>query len=92
MAATHRVLYDFDATGKEMLTVRKGDQVTLLNRMDESGWCNVRTSTGSGLVPSNYLQKLSQVCTVSLYMYQLVRMQVCGLVHCVVCTCRVQIR
>lgn len=60
MAATHRVLYDFTGNDGGMLSVVKGEQCTLLKRLD-GGWCNVRNSRGSGLVPSNYLQPIIMV-------------------------------
>lgn len=65
MASTHRVLYDFESTGSGILAVSKGEYCTLLNKLEDSGWCSVRTSKGSGLVPSNYLQPLQQVRTVN---------------------------
>lgn len=58
MASTHRVLYDFASTENGMLAVSKGDLCTLLGKMDDAGWCNVRTAKGTGLVPSNYLERL----------------------------------
>ena len=62
-AVTHRVLEDFEPTEVWQLLVHKGDQCTLLNKLGElaGSWCHVRTSKGTGLVPSRCLQPLIQL-------------------------------
>ena len=59
MASTHKVLFDFAAKGEGTLAVSKGELCTVLKKMDDTGWCTVRTAKGGmGLVPSTYLQPL----------------------------------
>ena len=57
-AVTHTVLQDFEPTEVWQLLVHKGDQCTLLNKPGESAgsWCHIRTSKGTGLVPSRCLE------------------------------------
>ena len=56
--ATHKVLHDFVGQNKQMLTVKRGDLVTVLNK-SSNGWCTVRGSDNqSGLVPTSYLEAI----------------------------------
>ena len=53
-----KVLYNFNGKEKDMLTVKAGDFVTVLEK-SENGWCTARTVGGKqGLVPSAYVEPL----------------------------------
>ncbi|KAJ1433623.1 SH3 domain-containing protein [Ochromonadaceae sp. CCMP2298] len=50
------VLYDYDASDLDELTIRKGDLLFILEQYDD-GWCLVRSDVSSGLIPSNYVRE-----------------------------------
>lgn len=64
--ATHRGLYDYVAKEEHMLSIKKGDLFTIINR-SSNGWATVKNGKGQkGLVPGAYLEsvlgKVRSVC------------------------------
>ncbi|KAL8791548.1 MAG: hypothetical protein Q9195_005876 [Heterodermia aff. obscurata] len=54
-----KMIYPYHATGEGELTVEEGQEVTVLEPDDGSGWLTIRTSaSASGLVPASYLENL----------------------------------
>lgn len=54
------VLYEYNATGDDEISVLPGDQFTLITG-DEGGWSEIRLSNGnSGMVPTSYIEINSQ--------------------------------
>jgi hypothetical protein len=53
------VLYDYDASDRDELTIRKGDLLYIQEQYDD-GWCLVRSDGSSGLIPSNYVREEGQ--------------------------------
>jgi chromosome segregation ATPase len=54
----HRALFDFEAMDPTQLTLREGDELTILSAdTDVEGWVEARNAQGNiGLMPSTYLQ------------------------------------
>ena len=55
-AVEYVVLYDYDASAEEELTVRTGDRVYLLEPANANGWIKVSLNGQTGLVPSTYAE------------------------------------
>ncbi|KAL8720552.1 MAG: hypothetical protein Q9225_002598 [Loekoesia sp. 1 TL-2023] len=54
-----KMLYPYQAGGEGEITVDEGQEVTILEPDDGSGWMNVRLSSSkSGLVPASYVETL----------------------------------
>ncbi|CAE6495540.1 unnamed protein product [Rhizoctonia solani] len=52
-------LFDYDATDSEVLSFRKGETLTVLNRNDEEWWYCANASYDIGLIPYNYVEPQS---------------------------------
>ncbi|KAL4800270.1 hypothetical protein BDV19DRAFT_173588 [Aspergillus venezuelensis] len=54
-----KMLYPYQATGADEVTVQEGEEVSILEPDDGSGWMRVRSeSSTEGLVPASYLEVL----------------------------------
>ncbi|EJT98776.1 hypothetical protein DACRYDRAFT_83331 [Dacryopinax primogenitus] len=53
-----KVIFTFPGSAAHELAVSEGDTVTVLDPDDGTGWVEVRSSSGSGLVPASYLKIL----------------------------------
>ncbi|BDD57781.1 hypothetical protein MPDQ_005469 [Monascus purpureus] len=51
-----KMLYPFQATGDDEITVREGDNVVIVEPDDGSGWMRVRAGQLEGLVPASYVE------------------------------------
>ncbi|KAE8353214.1 hypothetical protein BDV28DRAFT_133553 [Aspergillus coremiiformis] len=51
-----KMLYAFQAGGADEVTVQEGDDVTILEPDDGSGWIRVRIGSSEGLVPASYVE------------------------------------
>jgi hypothetical protein len=51
-----KMLYAYQANGDGEITVEEGDDFTVVEPDDGSGWLSVRTSHASGLVPTSYTE------------------------------------
>ncbi|KAJ6027008.1 hypothetical protein N7499_005113 [Penicillium canescens] len=51
-----KMLYAYQATGSDELTVEDGDDVVIVQADDGSGWMRVRTGGNEGLVPTAYVE------------------------------------
>ncbi|CAI7610007.1 unnamed protein product [Penicillium pancosmium] len=51
-----KMLYAYQATGDDEVTVQDGDNVTIVEPDDGSGWLRVRAGSQEGLVPSAYVE------------------------------------
>ncbi|KAL4964848.1 putative actin polymerization protein Bzz1 [Aspergillus stella-maris] len=52
-----KMLYPYQATGADEVTVQEGEKVSILEPDDGSGWMRVRSeSSAEGLVPASYLE------------------------------------
>ena len=49
--------YDFQADTREELSVKKGEQMELVKKLDDS-WAEVRIGRSKGLVPLSYIKKI----------------------------------
>ncbi|TID28959.1 hypothetical protein CANINC_002227 [Pichia inconspicua] len=52
---TATALYPYDAAGDDETSITKGENVAVLEQ-DDSGWTYVKSSAGTGLVPTSYLE------------------------------------
>lgn len=56
--ATHRGLYDFVAKEPNMLSFKKGDLFSVVNK-SSNGWTTVKNEKGQkGMVPESYLESI----------------------------------
>ena len=71
----YKAVFDFDSTGKGILSFKKGDRFTLVSKTNEDWW-SVRSASGeSGLAPITYLE----ACPVSAtYLVDAVEPPKCG--------------
>ncbi|RDW74415.1 putative actin polymerization protein Bzz1 [Aspergillus mulundensis] len=54
-----KMLYPYQATGADEVTVQDGEEITVLEPDDGSGWMRVRSeSSAEGLVPASYVELL----------------------------------
>ncbi|KAL4903880.1 hypothetical protein BDW74DRAFT_155554 [Aspergillus multicolor] len=54
-----KMLYPYQATGTDEVTVQEGEEVTVLEPDDGSGWMRVKSeSSAEGLVPASYVEVL----------------------------------
>lgn len=54
-----KMLYSFAGSGGDELSIDEGDEFTILDPDDGSGWVRVRSSrAGEGLIPSSYMETL----------------------------------
>ncbi|MCJ1465564.1 hypothetical protein MMC07_004182 [Pseudocyphellaria aurata] len=53
-----KMLYAYQANGSGEISVNEGDEVTIVEPDDGSGWLSVRNSTETGIVPASYLEIL----------------------------------
>jgi hypothetical protein len=53
-----KMLYAYQAGGADEVTVQEGDDVTIVEPDDGSGWMRVRVGTQEGLVPASYVEAL----------------------------------
>ena len=53
-----KALYDYEPRDRKDLKMRKGDKIEVLE--DVGGWCRVRSTSGQGIVPGNYLSSEGQ--------------------------------
>ncbi|KAJ5584602.1 Fps/Fes/Fer/CIP4 homology [Penicillium hispanicum] len=51
-----KMLYPYQATGADEVTVQDGDDVTIIDPDDGSGWMRVRAGAKEGLVPASYVE------------------------------------
>ncbi|GLI74628.1 protein BZZ1 [Penicillium ochrochloron] len=51
-----KMVYAFQATGADEVTVHEGDDVAIVEPDDGSGWMRVRVGSQEGLVPSSYVE------------------------------------
>ncbi|KAJ5887783.1 hypothetical protein N7495_007824 [Penicillium taxi] len=51
-----KMLYAYQATGHDEVTVQDGDDVTIIESDDGSGWLRVRFGSNEGLVPAAYVE------------------------------------
>ncbi len=51
------VLYDFEATIPEQLSIKEGETLAILKK-DDSGWWTCRQGSKEGIAPSNFLKEL----------------------------------
>ncbi|KAL1973880.1 hypothetical protein VTN31DRAFT_5440 [Thermomyces dupontii] len=51
-----RMLYPYQANGEGEITVEEGQEITLLDPDDGSGWIRVRAGSEEGLVPASYAE------------------------------------
>ncbi|KAL4806226.1 hypothetical protein BDV18DRAFT_139023 [Aspergillus unguis] len=55
-----KMLYPYQATGADEVTVQDGEEITILEPDDGSGWMRVRSeSAAEGLVPASYVEALA---------------------------------
>ncbi|KAL6230275.1 hypothetical protein BDW75DRAFT_234515 [Aspergillus navahoensis] len=55
-----KMLYPYQATGADEVTVQEGEEITVLEPDDGSGWMRVRCeSSAEGLVPASYVEVLA---------------------------------
>lgn len=56
-ANQYKVMFDYEASGDDELSLKEGEIITVTNK-DESGWWEGTNSQGeSGLFPGNYVEK-----------------------------------
>ncbi|CEJ56585.1 Putative Actin polymerization protein Bzz1 [Penicillium brasilianum] len=51
-----KMVYAYQATGADEVTVQEGDDVAIVEPDDGSGWMRVRVGSQEGLVPSSYVE------------------------------------
>ncbi|CAG8910101.1 unnamed protein product [Penicillium egyptiacum] len=51
-----KMLYAYQATGSDEVSVEDGDEVVILQPDDGSGWMRVRSGANEGLVPASYVE------------------------------------
>ncbi|EPS29672.1 hypothetical protein PDE_04622 [Penicillium oxalicum 114-2] len=51
-----KMIYAFQATGADEVTVQEGEDVSIVEPDDGSGWMRVRVGSQEGLVPSSYVE------------------------------------
>ncbi|KAJ5683480.1 hypothetical protein N7462_006645 [Penicillium macrosclerotiorum] len=51
-----KMLYPYQATGADEVTVQDGDEIAILEPDDGSGWLRVRAGSQEGLVPATYVE------------------------------------
>ncbi|OQE83280.1 hypothetical protein PENNAL_c0033G09247 [Penicillium nalgiovense] len=51
-----KMLYVYQATGSDEVSVEEGDEVMILEPDDGSGWLRVRAGANEGLVPASYVE------------------------------------
>lgn len=51
-----KMLYAYQATGDDEVTVQDGDDVAIIDPDDGSGWMRVRVGSQEGLVPASYVE------------------------------------
>ena len=49
-------LYAYEAAATGEASLVKGEDVVIIKKADADGWTHVRSQSGTGLVPSSYLQ------------------------------------
>ncbi|KAG2171285.1 hypothetical protein INT43_002907 [Umbelopsis isabellina] len=52
-------LYDYDAANPDEISIREGDEVSVIEPDDGSGWIKIRSNSSQGLVPANYIDTSS---------------------------------
>ena len=55
-----RALYDYTAAGSDETTIVAGDQLSVIEEDDGSGWTMVNGPQGQGLVPTSYIEITSR--------------------------------
>ncbi|KFY65997.1 hypothetical protein V497_01186 [Pseudogymnoascus sp. VKM F-4516 (FW-969)] len=53
-----KMLYAYDASGEGEISVAEGDEVTITEPDDGSGWVKVKSGYSEGLVPGSYLEMM----------------------------------
>ncbi|OJJ42853.1 hypothetical protein ASPZODRAFT_76097 [Penicilliopsis zonata CBS 506.65] len=51
-----KMMYAYQATGADEVTVQEGDDITIVEPDDGSGWMRVRAGSHEGLVPASYVE------------------------------------
>ncbi|CAO3673672.1 unnamed protein product [Umbelopsis vinacea] len=49
-------IYDYDAANPDEISIKEGDEVTVVEPDDGSGWIKIRLNSNQGLVPANYVE------------------------------------
>ncbi|KAI9284157.1 hypothetical protein BC943DRAFT_326454 [Umbelopsis sp. AD052] len=52
-------IYDYDAANEDEISIREGNEVTIVEGDDGSGWMKIRLNSNQGLVPANYIETTS---------------------------------
>jgi hypothetical protein len=55
------VLYDFEGTNEDEMSVRKDDKIFIESKPDYDGWLIAKGRERSGLVPEAYVQLISSI-------------------------------
>ena len=51
-----KVLYAYDATGPEEVSITTGEMVTVIEGDDGQGWIKIKSARDTGLVPASYVE------------------------------------
>jgi len=52
-------IYDYDAANPDEISMREGDEISIIEPDDGSGWIKIRFNSNQGLVPANYIETAS---------------------------------
>jgi len=55
-----RAVYDFEASDENDLSLHRGDEITLINKLNDDWWEGSKEDGSSGMFPSNYVEILKQ--------------------------------
>ena len=61
MRNSSKALYAYEAADTGEASLVKGEDVVIIKKADADGWTHVRSQSGTGLVPSSYLQSDTRV-------------------------------
>ena len=61
MRNSSKALYAYEAAATGEASLVKGEDVVIIKKADADGWTHVRSQSGTGLVPSSYLQSDTRV-------------------------------
>ena len=57
------VLYDFEGTNEDEMSIRKGDKIFIESKPDYEGWLVAKGRDRSGLIPEAYVQLVAPTVT-----------------------------
>ena len=57
------VLYDFEGTNEDEMSIRKGDKIFIESKPDYEGWLVAKGRERSGLIPEAYVQLMAPTVT-----------------------------